>query len=412
MTTKQIIYVVAFSLVVAFLTFFIYFLATKGKSQTLTSKLIPMFEKKPKYLTASVLGASTTPTACITTTDQTNITNIQNQIKTMTTTVSSMSPQPTSDVLSSFNSAISSINTQIASLLAFPTCSSFCTGGLVYNSTTGMCSCPSGQNSYINTSGNIACTTSTCTETNQQYNPADGTCRCINPYGLDSSGNCSIPCTFSQATWSGQACGCNAGYTLTSAMNVCDNPSNDTINNTYLPQISQLVSTLSSISRSIPLVGYTIPNITSTGTYCNPPSSQFFSLPVTSNFTISFNAVAPNNVDIILSGTQSVTGGYIIAMSGWNGTQSGIWANSTTTSAQASASATVNWAGILTSPGSNNQFTVTVNKSVGTITIGGTGLTHGFTYQGNPLTAINYIGFSDYGVAVTFSNILVTYQYS
>jgi hypothetical protein len=360
-----------------------------------------------RKLTSAMLRTTATPTACLSSSDQTSITNIQNQIKTMTTTVGSMSPQPTSDILNSFNTTISSINKQIASLQSLPTCSSFCTGELVYNSTTGMCSCPSGQNSYTNTSGNIACSTSTCTKTNQQYNPADGTCRCINPYGLDANGNCAVPCTFPQSSWTGQACGCGTGYTLISAMNGCDNPSNDTINTTYLPQLTQFASSLNALSHSIPLIGYTIANITSTGTNNSPPVGQFFSLPATSSFTLSFTAVAQNNVNFCLTPTQSTGAGYFIGLSGWVasgnvGTQSGI-------SATGMGGPFINWPGLLTSPGGNNQITVAVNASAGTITIGGSGLTKGYVYTGLPLTSMLYIGFSDYSSSVAYSNILVTY---
>ena len=92
-----------------------------------------------------------------------------------------------------------------------------------------------------------------CSGVNQQYNSSSGTCSCISPFGLDSNGNCTVSCTFPNSTYTnGTYCGCNTGYTLTSGMNNCDNPSNDTINTTYLPQLTQLASQLNSLTISMP----------------------------------------------------------------------------------------------------------------------------------------------------------------
>jgi hypothetical protein len=170
---------------------------------------------KLKLRTSSVLtaGAASGP-SCLFASGKTTIQGIQTQIATMQATVKSLSPAPTSDVLNTFNTTVASINTQITNLLSLPIC---------------------------------------CSGLNQVYNSTTNTCQCASPYGLDPTGVCSISCTSPQAIWTGGLCGCNTGYTLLTDYKTCDNASDDTINNTYIPQLAQFVTTLNSLTQNIPV---------------------------------------------------------------------------------------------------------------------------------------------------------------
>jgi len=165
-------------------------------------------------LRASPLLKATSSSSCLFTADQTTVKGIQTQIATIQTAVNALNPAPTSDVLSTFNTTIASVNSQITNLLALPIC---------------------------------------CSGLNQEYNSTTNKCQCKSPYGLDSNTACSISCTSPQAVWTGGVCGCNTGYTILADYTTCDNPSNDKITGTYIPQLTQFVTTLNSLTKNIPL---------------------------------------------------------------------------------------------------------------------------------------------------------------
>jgi hypothetical protein len=162
--------------------------------------------------TSARFKATTTSPTCLLPADRTTVTNAQTTVNTLVSTVSAMKPAPTADVLATFNTAITGINSQITALLALPTC---------------------------------------CSGTNQQYNASTGLCVCASPYGLDSTGGCTISCTSPQAVYSGGKCVCNSGYTLLSDNKTCDNVSNDTITTTYIPQIATLLTSIKALPKSI-----------------------------------------------------------------------------------------------------------------------------------------------------------------
>ena len=70
-------------------------------------------------LSLGKLTTTTSQTQCIPSANVTLMNNIKSQVASLVSKVSAMSPQPTNDVLSSFNSAVSNINSQITTL---PTC--------------------------------------------------------------------------------------------------------------------------------------------------------------------------------------------------------------------------------------------------------------------------------------------------
>jgi len=77
--------------------------------------------------------------------------SIQNQINTMQTTVKTMNPIPTSNVLSNFNTGIQNVQNLINSYSTIA-CSSYCPYGTSYNSSTNMCAINIG---LIQISGNM-----------------------------------------------------------------------------------------------------------------------------------------------------------------------------------------------------------------------------------------------------------------
>jgi hypothetical protein len=188
--------------------------------------LVKLYNKKTFSTTRGRrLRATTSGNQCILSTAQSTLTNIQSQVTALVAKVNALTPAPTSDVLQAFNTAVTALNAQITSLLAMPVC---------------------------------------CSGLNQQYDSGSGLCTCVSPFGLDTSGNCSISCTFPQSSYTGGTCGCNTGYNLLPTNDTCDNPSNDTINSTYLPQLTQFTSQLSALLVTVPNTS-TLGSVTQTG---------------------------------------------------------------------------------------------------------------------------------------------------
>jgi hypothetical protein len=197
-------------------------------------------------------ATTTTGGTCLSSSAQSQVQSIQSQVNTLVSNVNTLNPQPSSSALSAFNTAVANVNSEISTLLALPLCSSLCSNGTTYSATTNTCSCPSGSYAYTNSSGVVACSSHNCNGSNQTYNPADGTCICVSPYGLDPSGNCTIQCTFPNSSYTGQACACATNYTLSSTNNSCINPSDTAINSTYLPQIATALATLTALPLPLP----------------------------------------------------------------------------------------------------------------------------------------------------------------
>jgi hypothetical protein len=169
----------------------------------------------------SRLLRATTTQQCILPADMITITNAQNTVNSLISAVNALNPQPVPETLTAFNTAVSNINAQIATLIALPVC---------------------------------------CSGAGQEYNSSTNSCRCKNPYGLDTNGNCSVSCTFTNATWTGSTCGCSAGN-INSTGTLCTTAS-DTTTNGYISQLSTLLNTISSLPKSIALPTPLASNIT------------------------------------------------------------------------------------------------------------------------------------------------------